>query len=193
MTRSGTTVPGKGCGVIGFGIIWIALSAIFLVIGLRQARESANFNSWEKVPCTIRRFEIVEDRTGKDGRFHANLSYRYEIAGQSYTGSDLWPDKKGSDDHRKLAIIRESFLEGPEGRHPSPRGALAECRVNPLNPAESHLQPGGSGKLLGGITLAACGGLFVVLGLFIVFGKPGSGPPFLQRFGLGNSRGEETF
>jgi hypothetical protein len=66
--------------------------------------------------------------------------------------------------------------------------------VNPLNPAESYLQPGGAGKLLGGITLAVGGGLFVVIGLVILFGKHGSGPRLF--FGVSDSetsRGEETF
>ncbi|MCW1912534.1 DUF3592 domain-containing protein [Luteolibacter sp. GHJ8] len=169
MTRSGTTVPGKGCGLIGFGLFWTLFSSIFLIVGVWQIRESFRAGSWQPVPCTIDRFEIV-DADGAEGGFRADLAYRYDYGGQSYTGTKLWTDQKSSKAYQELAEIREPFLQGPEGRRPSPAGASAECRVNPENPAESYLHPQGShGQLIFGLIFSGVGGLFVLIGLAILF------------------------
>jgi hypothetical protein len=174
VTRSGTTGSRKGCGTVGFGILWTLFSSIFVAVGLWQVRESTKSGSWEKVPCTIGKFEIVESGKNEDDRFRADLIYRYEYGGTPHNGTRLWADKKGSDDYEDFAEVRETFLQGPEGRRDSPAGASAECHVNPLNPAESYLQPRGWGQAIFGLVFTAFGGLFVLIGLAIIFGKTGN-------------------
>jgi hypothetical protein len=120
------------------------------------------------VPCVIERFEIEADRS-KDPVFRPDLRYRYEIDGRKLTGTKLWKDKDGSDDHEDLAEIRERFAQGPEGRLHEVTEIAAECRVKPGEPETSALLPSGSGLIFGGLVFATFGGFFVLIGVAMLF------------------------
>ena len=162
----------SGCSVRLFGIFWTAFSLIFVAVGLWQAGKALSSRGWEKVPCVIEKFEIVPDAENA-GEFRADLSYRYEVGGDSFTGTRLWSHKESSDSYEDLSEIRESLLQGPEGTLPSPAGVTTECRVNPSDPDESRLAEGSGGQLSFGLAFAAFGGLFVLIGLALIFGKAG--------------------
>lgn len=152
-----------------FGLVWTAFSSIFVGFGLWASWKAAVTSAWDKVPCVIERFEIADDQKA-DSPFRADLAFRYEVKGQSYTGTRLWPDKKASDDYEDLAEIRESFAQGPEGRLASIQGVAAECRVNPSDPAESALMAQSKGGIFGGLAFAIFGGFFVLIGIALIVG-----------------------
>lgn len=161
----------SGCGQRAFGIFWTAFSSIFLAIGLWVVWGSISAGGWKETPCTIERFEIVPGTKDRED-FRADLLYRYEVDGRSYTGSRIWRDKEESPDYEDFAEIREPLLTAPEGPLASPAGVSATCRVNPANPEESSLAGGAAGQLLFGIAFAAFGAFFVLIGLAITFAKP---------------------
>lgn len=164
------TPPKRQPGLIVFGLIWTAFSSIFVVVGLAGTWKAVKVGGWDKVPCEIERFEIRADPK-KDPVFTPDLVFRYEIDGRRYQGTRLWPEKKGSDDYEDLAEIREALARGPEGPRTSPAGTVAECRVNPADPADATLRGKGMADVLGGLAFALFGGFFVLIGIGLMFGK----------------------
>lgn len=155
--------------MIVFGVIWTLFSSIFVVIGLWTCWKAIAVSGWDKVPCVIERFEILADPK-EDPPFRADLVFHYEVDGRNYTGSRLWPEKKGSDDYEDLSKLRESLAQGPEGPLASPAGVSAECRVNPDQPAESALFGKGGGEIVGGLVFTVFGGFFVLIGIGLIVG-----------------------
>jgi hypothetical protein len=164
-----STPPKRTIGLIVFGVIWTLFSSIFVVVGLWTSWKAVTVSAWDKVPCVIERFEILDDKN-QDPPFRADLVFHYEIDGRKYGGSRLWPDKKGSDKYEDLSELRESLAQGPEGPLASPAGVTAECRVNPDDPAESSLFGKGGGDLVGGLVFAVFGGFFVLIGIGLIVG-----------------------
>ncbi len=159
-----------GCGATVFGVGWILFSSIFVAAGLWMAWGAIRAMGWEEVPCTITKFEIVRAEDKDDG-FRADLAYEYRYAGRSHTGTRLWQSGKNErDDYEDLVELREPLLIGPEGQRPSAAGAMATCKVNPSNPAESCLFKTKGGEVIGGVIFAIFGSFFVLIGVFIVLG-----------------------
>ena len=162
----------NGCGVRAFGLFWTAFSSIFLCVGLWMTWGALEALKWKSVPCVIERFEIMADQSQKPP-FRPDLVYRYELDGRKYTGTRLWTGKEGSDKYEDLAKVRERFAQGPEGRLTEVANVAAECRVKPDEPETSSLMSSGSGQIWGGLIFAAFGGFFVLIGLALIFGRPG--------------------
>lgn len=158
-----------GCGLLAVGLIWTLFSSIFVVVGLGMSWKAYTVSGWDKIPCEIVRFEIAADRK-QDPIFRPDLEYRYVVDGRNYTGTRLWPERKGSDDYEDLAELREALAQGPEGPLASPAGVSAECRVNPGDPSESSLFGKGGGELIGGMVFALFGAFFVLIGIGIILG-----------------------
>lgn len=142
---------------------------VFVVFGLWTLWGSVKKSRWEEVPCTLGKFEIVA--APKASSFRPDLSYTYEYAGQSYTGTRLWPDHEETEDYEKLSDIREPLFMGPEGRRASLEGAAATCRVNRENPAEAVLVLNRTEGFVLGTIFTVMGSLFVMIGLSFLFGS----------------------
>ncbi len=169
VARFHASVPGrmnKGC-LIGFGLIWTALSSIFVLAGMGMAWKSAGRDSWERVPCVIERFEIGAERL-REPPFIPEVRFRYDHAGESRIGTRLWPEKEGSDRYAEIAGIRETLAFGPEGPLASLEGVAAECRVNAADPDEAALIVESSDVWFG-LFFALFGLLFVLIGAGIVW------------------------
>ena len=165
----GSTQPQRTAGTLFFGVIWTLFSSIFVAVGLSTSWKTVKVSGWDKVPCVIERFEILDDPK-EDPTFRADLVFHYEVDGRNYTGNRLWPEKKGSDDYEDLSKLREALAQGPEGPLASPAGVSAECRVNPDRPAESALFGKGSGEIVGGLVFTVFGGFFVMIGIGLIVG-----------------------
>ncbi|QJE96433.1 DUF3592 domain-containing protein [Luteolibacter luteus] len=161
-----------GCGLVGFGIFWTLFSSIFVVAGLWMAWKTFSVHGWRETPCTIERFEIAADPS-KNPPFRADLLFHYEVDGTLFSGTKLWANKEGSDEFEDLSEIRERLCQGPEGMMPTHAGSRSECRVNPANPAEAALLPGGQGGIWGGLAFALFGGVFVLIGVALIWGGLG--------------------
>ncbi len=156
----------KGC-LIGFGLLWTALSSIFVVAGLAIFAKSAGRDGWERVSCVIERFEIDAERQ-RQPPFVPEVRFRYDYAGESRIGTKLWPERKGSDRYAEIAEIREAYALGPEGPMASVEGAVAECRVNAADPDEAALIVESSEGWLG-LFFMLFGLCFVLIGAAIVW------------------------
>ncbi|MCX6878418.1 MAG: DUF3592 domain-containing protein [Verrucomicrobia bacterium] len=85
--------PGGGASGIGgilFAIVWICFSSVFVAIGGRFAWQSLTQSAWQKVPCVIDDFHILDD-PNQDDPFSAGITYRYHAGGRERTGHHLYP------------------------------------------------------------------------------------------------------
>jgi hypothetical protein len=165
-----TDASGKrSWGLVVFGVVWTAFSSIFVGVGLWSVGKTFSAGNWDRVPCVIERFEIAAD-PAKDPPFQADLVFHYQVEGRDYTGTRLWPEKKGEDQYEDLAEIRESLGQGPEGPLDSLKGMAAECWVNPADPGDAALKTGGKGQVLFGLLFAGFGGLFMLIGIGMIGG-----------------------
>lgn len=159
----------RSWSLVLFGIVWTAFSSIFVGVGLWSVGKEFTSGNRQRVPCVIDRFEIRAEQ-GSKPPFQPDLVFRYVVDGREYTGTRLWPEKKGSDDYETLAEIREEFARGPEGPLERVQGVAAECRVNPADPADASLRGGGGGEVVFGVVFSLFGGFFMLIGLAMVFG-----------------------
>ena len=152
-------------GQIIFGVAWTLFSSVFVCVGLGVTWKGVSQSAWEKVPCVIERFEILADQK-KNPVFEVDLKFRYEWAGQTFTGSDLRPGVRGDDDeYEKLSEVREKLLL--EAQRDKPEGLRTECRVDPKHPENaSLLPPSGAGWF--GLIFVAFGGGFMLIGISII-------------------------
>lgn len=86
--KAGTTAGGIG-GII-FAVVWISFSSIFVAIGAGSAWKSLSRSAWQRVPCVIEEFQILDDPK-QDDPFSAHLTFRYEAGGHARTGHHLYP------------------------------------------------------------------------------------------------------
>lgn len=165
MNRAASENTGKGCGLL-FGLGWTAFSAIFVAVGLSQMWKTAVTWSWEEVPCTIERFEILAEQNEKPP-FRVDLVFNYDYGGEFRQGNQLWVDHKGERDYEKLAELRAEILIGPEGPLEEAGGLHSTCRVNPDDPAVAVLLPASGSRIGFGLIFAIFGGCFMLVGIGI--------------------------
>ena len=108
-------------GLLVFGLFWTAFSSIFLVVGLKTGYDALNRSTWPEAPCTVTSFQIKASQK-TDPPFQPNIEYTYQWENISYTGYQLWADKKGEDDYEDLADIIERQRSN----------GFTTCHVNPL-------------------------------------------------------------
>ncbi len=168
-TSGGTGRAGKlgrganrGCGLL-FGLGWTAFSMVFVVFGLGMARKAWKSSAWDRVPCEVERFEIVDDRDA-DPPFRAAVRFHYRVEGVRHTGERLWPDKEGDDRYLVLAREAERVFDSAGGDV----GGEILCRVDPEDPAEAALRPPPRESLVMSLIFAAFGSGFVLVGIGVV-------------------------
>jgi hypothetical protein len=79
-----------GIGGIVFAVVWISFSSVFVAIGVGSAWKSLSQSAWQKVPCLIDEFQILDDPT-QDEPFTAQLRFRYQAGGRERSGHHLYP------------------------------------------------------------------------------------------------------
>ena len=144
----------------GFGLLF------FGVAHLRKARASWD---WERVPGQIltSSIEKVFDRMEDQQVSKVKILYSYSVNGRTYKSAQFRL-------RRSDANVR-SFLEAREFSERFPAGSTVEVYVNPLDPADSVLQPGMSdrarshqlGMVASGIVVIACS---TAIEWFLLFG-----------------------
>lgn len=117
------------------GVFLVSLVSACLIYATKAVWQNLHWLTWKPVSCVVERFEIrTEPRAGKDSGYAPDLSFRYEVAGQAFTGTRLWPGKSGRHSYEELSGARESLVAAS---FPNP----AECRVSRWNPADAVLLP----------------------------------------------------
>ena len=145
----------------------ITLGILFMIIGgvtfflwglppLKYANESKN---WPSVPGKIIQSDI--DTWRKDGKSHyrANVVYTYMVDSKTLTSSKVTVGDPPSTSNMLAAkAVQEEY----------PVGSEVLVYYDPEVPASSALKPGirGNDILLAGVT-----GLFLVIGILVLFGE----------------------
>ncbi len=128
LTSKSTSVAGKGCGTMFFGV-FAAMGMLFLVLMGREVLKELRTRSWEATPCNIESIAVIEKR-GNDSPFTIAVRYHYSVRGRSYTSE-------------QFAIKERTFRRGSEAAQVAdgfPAGASATCYVNPDAPQEAVLE-----------------------------------------------------
>lgn len=135
---------------VGWVVIAFGCSAIiFSVILFRRAREQ---KEWERTPGAITRASVRFDGE----YFDAEIEYRYEFHGHSFTGSKL----------RSLMVSVN--WPGPSRRavEKYPVGLPVVVYVNPKDPRDSVLEAGGDRRFV--LVIAALTGITLISGVWLV-------------------------
>lgn len=164
-SRSGGN-DNPGCAIV-FGIGWTLFSLVFVFIGLSQFWKRQTSESWQRVPCTIERFEIKTDHT-QDPPFVADVKFRYQWNGTKYISTKLWPERKGSNEYETLAKIREPILHA--ANKTVVEGLQTTCVVNPQKPEDASLCGTDASGHLTPLIFVIMGGLFAAIGVKFVIG-----------------------
>ncbi|GAA5478116.1 hypothetical protein Hhel01_01614 [Haloferula helveola] len=148
----------KGCGAL-FGLGWTAFSSIFVVAGIWVFWTSVQSRTWEKVPCELVKFEII-DEPNTDPPFRPDLLFRYEYEGTPYQSDRLTSaDDDRESDYETLVELRQE-LYGKE--------LDLTCRVNPGDLSQAVLQDS-AGDAWFGLVFAGFGGCFMLVGIGLTF------------------------
>ncbi|MBZ0113207.1 MAG: DUF3592 domain-containing protein [Thermoanaerobaculia bacterium] len=119
----------KGCGVLFFGVFFLAGMAIFIPFFGKPMYKVWTSRDWMEVPCTIDR-SSVESHPGDDSTTYSiEVLYSYRLGARSYR-SDRYSFAVGSDSNysRKQEVVNSL-----------PPGTRTVCWVNPEDPFESVL------------------------------------------------------
>ncbi len=120
---------GQRKGLFAFALIWILISLLAAVSGIRNLEAKATFHQWHSVSCTINEFEVV----AAGSSFAANLSYSYEWAGETLHGRQLTPAGNKVSNPEDFGDLSYRYQK----RVLAQTTDQETCRVNPDNPKES--------------------------------------------------------
>lgn len=154
--KSRTSIENNNVGGKVFGIFWIGFSSIFFFIGCWVIWTSLKENRWKEVPVQVSEFKIKAQRK-LDPPFQAQTKYTYQWEGQSYTGTKVYTQEKGTEEYEELGRLEyEIRVED-----------LKTCFVNPDNPSEAALIMQSKAGLIFGAAFALFGALFISIGVSI--------------------------
>jgi hypothetical protein len=146
---------GGGCLIL-FGLFFALIGGIFTVVLANDFIENAKTHFWIETPAEITSFEILAEESRKEDPFKAQIEYRYNHEGQSYTSSNYSRKEDWTDNYEKLALKRAAFFNGD---------GTAVCYVNPDDSAEAVISRESLWKCL--FILFPL--LFVAVGLIIIW------------------------
>ena len=116
-------------GLSLFFFLFFAMGSLFELFLVREFGRVLAQRAWQRVPCTVAGSEVQEQRDNKTPYVFA-VQYRYEHAGESFTGSTYKRNYSGSDRYSDAQSLAREY----------PAGASLFCYVNPDNPGEAVLQ-----------------------------------------------------
>jgi len=130
--NGGSGKPPSVAGRLGlslFFLLFFAMGSLFEVFTVREFGRAMGQRAWKKTPCRIVSSEVQEHAGNKTPYLFA-VSYQYEHANHSYTGSAYKRNYSESDKYSDAQALVQ--------KHP-PGGSLF-CYVNPGNPGEAVLK-----------------------------------------------------
>lgn len=87
-----------------FTLLFILAGLGLLVLGVVRFKEGTASNGWTEVPAKVETAEMGKTRKKSSGyRYHAHITYKYEVQGVPYTGRQvgLAGQGSGSESHAK--------------------------------------------------------------------------------------------
>lgn len=167
-----------GIGGIVFAVVWISFSSVFVAIGVGSAWKALRHSAWQKVPCLVDDFQILDDPT-QDEPFSAKVTFRYQAGGRERDGHHLYPAEPPAarsarlaeadppaeaaapeareGEYHKLASLQQHYLTDP-----SP-----VCLVNPHAPDHAALMVKRE-AIWGPLAFGAFGLCFVGIGVGVL-------------------------
>jgi hypothetical protein len=143
-----------------FSLVFVGIGAALLSYAFKMAAKAQRSLSWPSVDGEIAHSAVLyQSETspgqGSSNTFKADISYRYKVAGRSYSSSKIaLLDVASSSSRRADDLV---------GRYPDK--SKVEVYYDPANPGEAVLEPGASSALT---FLYVIGGLFALAGLFFL-------------------------
>jgi hypothetical protein len=126
---------GKPPSVVGrlglslFFLFFFSIGSLFELFVIREFGRAMGQRLWKKTPCRIVSSE-VQEHAGSKAPYIFAVSYQYEHAGRSYTGSAYKRNYSGSDKYSDAQALVQKY----------PPGGSLFCYVNPGHPGEAVLK-----------------------------------------------------
>jgi uncharacterized membrane protein len=141
-------------------LILILTGLGLVVLGVVRVKEGLASNDWTEVAAKVQSTELAKTRK-KSGsyRYHAHITYQYEVQGVPYTGRQvgLAGQGSGSESHAKKLL----------GQYAN--GTTVKAYYDPAKPENAVLIRGVGSSVW---VLFLVGFVFVVMGGYLTFRKP---------------------
>lgn len=138
---AGSGTMGRGCGVLFFGIFFVAGALMLWFLGIRPVMQIFEARSWAETPCTITSSQ-VESHSDSDGTTYSiDIRYTYEVGGQTYSGDRYDFSIGSSSGYGSKQEVVEQY----------PPGSETVCRVDPEDPTRSVISVDFSAGYLWGL------------------------------------------
>jgi hypothetical protein len=148
-----------------FPLIFIGAGVVMLAVGGYALVRAQASQKWPATAGTVVSSSVIEQGTGRDRTFHAEVRYAYSVSGMSYTGHTVAVGDFGTSNGVRARQIVGTY----------PVGAEIPVYYNPAAPEVSLLEPGITLKafLMPGIGVVFIGAGVLVL---VVLGRLQSSP-----------------
>lgn len=153
----GNASRADGAPPLWFGAIFATVGVVVLTIGLVLTVRATRSSSWPAAPGTVTASEVVRTRGDADSpdSFHAEITYRYTVAGRDYTADRVRFGSVGSSDRTGADRLVARY----------PVGAAVQAHYAPGDPSVAVLEPG---PHLGLLLFPCLGGVFGAVGAVLV-------------------------
>lgn len=132
----------------GIGYILFTAGVVLTVVIGSSVLRGYNTHDWQQTSGIMYRSTMVQTtQLGEQPLYQPDVSYRYQINGETFVGENLYRTDLPFNDERELGKELDEF----------PTGSLQMIYVNPEYPEESVLIPGVQNQLILGLIFAiAC-------------------------------------
>ena len=159
MSKSKEVVAVTFWGAVCFGLLCLAIHLV-------ELWHKTTALGWDRVPCTIEKFEVSIDPKGYNGSLKVDLEYRYMAGGKERTGNRWQPNGNRSDTYEEIS----DHLHELTGELPTAdldlKGRTVFCRVDENDFSRSVLIPDRR-RFIIECSLAGAALLFVVAALVL--------------------------
>jgi hypothetical protein len=141
-------------------LILILTGLGLIVLGVVRVREGLASNAWTEVAAKVQSAELGKTRKKSSSyRYHAHITYQYEVQGVPYTGRQvgLTGQGSGSESHAKKLLGQYTV------------GSNVKAYYDPSKPENAVLIRGVGSSVW---VLFLVGSVFVMMGAYLTFRKP---------------------
>jgi hypothetical protein len=153
ITLKSTGRPPENAVTSWFGYFLISVAIAVVFVSVRAVRVAKLERSWPLVPGLIVRCDVTHLSIYP----RANIQYSYRFNGQPFVGQKI----------RSLFVYTNWSGPAEELARKYPKGATCCVAVDPVDPSNSVLEPGGDKRFLPLIVLCASFTLFVGISIVV--------------------------
>ncbi|RBP40386.1 uncharacterized protein DUF3592 [Roseimicrobium gellanilyticum] len=139
-----------------FTLIFILAGLGLIVLGVVRFKEGKASNGWTEVPAKVQSAEMGKTRKKSSGyRYHAHITYTYEVQGVPYTGRQVGLAGQGSGSQSHAQKLLKQYAAG----------SSVKAYYDPARPENAVLIRGVGSSIW---VVFVVGTIFVIMGLYLM-------------------------